>query len=371
MVLTSPVIVHSFTKPFIPNLIIMKNNFLNKAVAATLLLFSIFFFSCTQKKLSAVIPSSVFQLNSALVSVAIVDKSTDGTFVKVRFFQRQQPFVLSSATTGYTDIVKQLERSAETGTMLKAELDIKKGNLLRITEPTGKELEEFRKFSSPEKITNAKLEDIDVHLLDPSFNDITDKIGKFARPSCGNLKIVPSYHKLVKIFNLCKKQACVGGGPYTVSPCIPFQYVPDGCYARAHKMRYIIEELCGYCSHKVFSFALGQDDLAVRANFVGGCCVQWWYHVAPLVPVRSKHGRIRCYVIDPSMFNKPVLLTEWLSAQENTSCTANANVTKYSIQPSSAFWPSAYGATATFDTDPNYILTNQYLLSYQSGVTCN
>jgi hypothetical protein len=349
----------------------MKKNFLLKAVALLLLCSGTLFYSCTQKKLPTVAPSSFFQLNSALVTVATIDKSTDGTFVKIRFFQRQQPFVLSSSISGYPEIIKQLERSAETGVVLKADFDISKGTLLRITEPAGKELEEFRKFTSPEKITNTKLEDIDVKLLDPSFNDITDKIGKFATPSFGNLKIVPSYHKLVKIFNLCKRQACVGRGPYSVSPCIPFQYVPDGCYARAHKMRYIIEELCGYCSHKVFSFAIGADDLAVRANFVGGCCVQWWYHVAPLVPVKTKHGRIRCYVIDPSMFNKPVLLTEWLTAQENTSCTASANVTKYSIQPSSAFWPSAYGNTTSFNTDPNYLLTNQYLLLYQNGVTCN
>jgi hypothetical protein len=70
---------------------------------------------------------------------------------------------------------------------------------------------------------------------------------------------------------------------------IPFQYVRDGCYARAHKMRQIITELYGYCCEKVFSFAIPYPNrLAVKANKWSGCCVTWWYHVAPLVRVRIK-----------------------------------------------------------------------------------
>ena len=63
-------------------------------------------------------------------------------------------------------------------------------------------------------------------------------------------------------------------------------------------------------------------------------------------------------VIDPSMFDKPVLLSTWLGAQENIdSAGANAKVTMYSIQPGSAYSP-ANGAGTAFTTDPTYTVTH-------------
>jgi hypothetical protein len=89
------------------------------------------------------------------------------------------------------------------------------------------------------------------------------------------------HHK--EIFDFCAQLSCHLPGPYAVPPCIPFQYVRDGCYARAHQMRRIITTRYRYCCEKVFSFANQDDDrLAVKANKWGSCCVTWWYHVASL-----------------------------------------------------------------------------------------
>jgi hypothetical protein len=84
-------------------------------------------------------------------------------------------------------------------------------------------------------------------------------------------------------------------------------------------MRRIITTRYGYCCEKVFSYAPYSDDvLAVRATKWGGCCVQWWYPAAPLVRVRLKLRLPRlpkdfsvtlAMVIDPGMFEKPVLLS--------------------------------------------------------------
>ena len=74
-------------------------------------------------------------------------------------------------------------------------------------------------------------------------------------------------------------------------------------------------------------------------------------------------------VIDPSMFDRPVLLSTWLSAQENATCGPNANVSMYSIQPGSAYAPAGYSGTS-FSTDPTYAATNGTLAGYHSLVTC-
>jgi hypothetical protein len=76
-------------------------------------------------------------------------------------------------------------------------------------------------------------------------------------------------------------------------------------------------------------------------------------------------------VIDPSMFDKPVLLSTWLSAQEHAPCAEPgrvANVSQYSIQPGSAYSP-AYPPTS-FSTDPNYTATQSTLINYSGLTTC-
>lgn len=180
--------------------------------------------------------------------------------------------------------------------------------------------------------------------------------------------VIPNIAAAQSLFDFCAAQGCTAPNP-TVNPCIPFQYVIDGCYARAHKMRWIIETMYKYCDYKVFSFAnQGNDVLAVKASKWGGCCVQWWYHVAPLVYVNI-NGIATAYVIDPGMFNTPVTLSTWLLAQQTTSCNARAKVSMYTIQPSSAYTPANYQGTA-FTTDPSYVQTDQTLIAYKNKITC-
>jgi hypothetical protein len=215
---------------------------------------------------------------------------------------------------------------------------------------------------------------IEVGKIDPTTFNFVDL---YLKRRCFRLcrRIVPSYAKAKEIFDFCAQLSCHLPGPYAVTPCIPFQYVIDGCYARAHQMRRIITTRYGYCCEKVFSFA-NEDSyaLAVKADKWGGCCVTWWYHVAPLIRVRLRLKGVKAsltlaMVIDPGMFDKPVLLSTWLAAQENSGCTLYAHVSSYSIQPGTAYCPAAYDGSS-FNTDPNYTSTEATLVAYSSLTTC-
>ncbi|MET0393085.1 MAG: protein-glutamine glutaminase family protein, partial [Chitinophagaceae bacterium] len=209
-----------------------------------------------------------------------------------------------------------------------------------------------------------ELDKIDTNLLNIPVRNADFK--KWNAVACTN--VIPNLTAAQSLFDFCAAQGCKAPNP-TVNPCIPFQYVIDGCYARAHKMRWIIETMYKYCSYKVFSFANQNNDvLAVRAAKWGNCCVQWWYHVAPLVYVNVNNVAV-AYVIDPGMFNTPVTLSTWLLAQQTTNCNARAHVSTYTVQPSSAYTPANYAGTQ-FNTDPNYVATNQTLIAYKNGVTC-
>ena len=307
---------------------------------------------------------------SAVVTIAAIRKPKAGV-TQYLFNERHQIFTMPAATAKRASTAKLMKAAVRENNPVRVGLDPARGVIQYIETPTPEEIEAFNRtriLSDIRGTTRA----IDLAKIDPMVFNVVDlhlksPIFKLCK------RTIPNYKKAKKIFDFCAKQTCSLGGPFDISPCIPFQYVIDGCYARAHKMRKIITTKYRYCCDKVFSFAnQGNDTLAVKADKWGGCCVQWWYHVAPLVRVQFKLGTIHltlAMVIDPGMFDKPVLLSTWLAAQENLNCSAAANVSTYSIQPGSAYAPANYQGTM-FSTDPTYTLTDGTLTNYMNLVTC-
>jgi glutaminase-like protein len=315
-----------------------------------------------------------------VLTVAALRESEDDAAVECLFNERQQIYTVSRAKSALP-VESRLREALDRNQPLNVALNPRRGVVQKVAFLSDQELREFERkrtfLERPDKPVRIELDRID-----PTTFNIVDHYLKFP---CFRLctNIVPSYAVAKSIFDFCAAQSCHLPGPPAISYCIPFQFVRDGCYARAHKMRQIIEDQYGYCCEKVFSFAnQGNDRLWVRADKWGGCCVRWWYHVAPLVRVRVR-VRLRfppsarfaielvlAMVIDPSMFDKPVLLSTWLTAQENTGCGDNAHLSTYSIQPGSAYEPANYEATS-FRTDPNYVDTHDTLTDYRNYTTCN
>ena len=310
--------------------------------------------------------------DTTLVTVVAIRPSADGKSLRVTFNEKEQVLYLSSNEQDFTTNKKRFESALREKSPLRLITDEQRGTLLSLADLSPAELKIFRDLRKV-KLPGEPVRPIEWTKIDTStFNIVGDHLKWKVFTTCQN--IVPSLDKAKEIFNYCAAQSCHIPGPKLVNPCIPFQYVKDGCYARAHKMRWIVEKHFGYCSEKVFSFATIEENvLAVRANKWGGCCVKWWYHVTPLIRVKVQAGSrsfILAYVIDPGMFNEPVLLSTWLNAQKNKTCNLYATVDSYSIQPSSAYTPSNY-ETGEFNTDPDYSQTNATLTSYATYVTCN
>lgn len=183
--------------------------------------------------------------------------------------------------------------------------------------------------------------------------------------------VIPNLATATNIFNALRNEGCRIIGPSITGQKIPFQYVADGCYARAHKMRQIIEGTYGYTSYKVFNYVdqcFPSGSLRVSATLWGNsCCVSWWYHVAPYVRVQTASGIVN-YLMDPSMHTAPVLISTWLNAQKNTGCGySNSTVTKQAYFTSSAYAPNSYNystCTAGFSTDPGYAAANATCAAY-------
>lgn len=310
-------------------------------------------------------------IESGVLTLAAIRKPRGEGPTEYLFNERAQIFTLPAPVRAAEELSARLQECFRGNAPVKVLLNARLGVIQEVGVPSPQEMEEFKRLKVPLDKPDKTLE-INVAAIDPTTFNIVDYYLK--RPTfrlC--TRIVPSYLKAKEIFDICAKQSCHLPGPYDISPCIPFQYVRDGCYARAHKMRWIITTKYRYCCEKVFSFAnQNYDSLAVKADKWGGCCVSWWYHVAPLIRVKIKLGTLNvslAMVIDPGMFDKPVLLSKWLAAQENKGCSPNAKVSMYSIQPGSAYGPTNYAGT-TFSTDPAYASTDATLNLYHSLTTC-
>jgi hypothetical protein len=310
-----------------------------------------------------------------LLTIAAIHASVDGRNMIINFFERESNYFIGKEDKLYVQNREILAQAFKNNIPVRVFVDPKTNAIVNILKATDAEIRAYNTgdgMNSPErKIKGDPNALIDLSKIDTSiFNKLEYQVRWFpGLKLCNN--VVPDYATLVSIFNYCASQGCNKPGPYSITNCIPFQYVRDGCFARAHKMRQMILKKYGYCVEKVFSYGPYPATLAVKATMWGGCCVDWWYHVVPLLRINYLvKGQVfqLCYVIDPGMFIKPVPLSTWLNAQKNTTCFANAAVTSYSIQQGSAYYPMNGGAS--YATDPNYIDTEQTLIGYKNGVTC-
>lgn len=123
-----------------------------------------------------------------------------------------------------------------------------------------------------------------------------------------------------------RASAIVNGVDY-----LPFQYKIDGCYARA---LYMSMELAakGYESNALFAFARDGSVLQVGD-------VQWGYHVAPMLEVRSSQGTITNMVIDPALAARPLSQATWLADMGYAPTTPPDKMPSTLIVPGSDYAP--------------------------------
>ena len=73
-----------------------------------------------------------------------------------------------------------------------------------------------------------------------------------------------------------------------------------------------------------------RGDFSMKAK--DGHEINWNYHVAPVVYVKGRRGKIQKMVIDPSVSNKPLSVDKWLkSFERNKKRRAPAEVTHYPL----------------------------------------
>lgn len=102
-----------------------------------------------------------------------------------------------------------------------------------------------------------------------------------------------------------------------LSPCIPFLYPVNGCWARASEMCRLMLNL-GLTPRKVWI----QGNLQVSTANNPNCSVSWDWHVAPVLCVRSSGiFQSQQMVIDPSLLKTPVTVATWKGKMGDPNAT--------------------------------------------------
>lgn len=163
-----------------------------------------------------------------------------------------------------------------------------------------------------------------------------------------------NYTAVSNAFNYVNNLSCSSSN---VTGCIPFAYIADGCYARAHAMKRAIENTySGKTCDKIFFIGrlVGKNS---------SCCTEWRYHVAPLVYVGSTQ-----YVLDPSTFSGPVSPTVWqnkmLSIYDCVSLPYGSTYIKNGSVYSYNYMNGTYGY------DNSYSNTDATLAAYRYNSGC-
>jgi Glutaminase len=322
----------------------------------------------SQLQKEAQVQTAANQILSQNVTVAAVRPMQDGS--------TQALFLQNEEILNFTDVnmAAQLNTALRNNVPLHITYNPWQGTLLSVSPLVGTEAKSFRQqqaSNTAAQTTGVLGNSFSLAAAGNNFEhfDNPAAIGIMNTTTGSLVGEIPNIATAQQMFNYLTSQCCALPGPYTVDYCISFQYCEDGCYARAHKMCYIINNKYNYATHKVFSFAnVSPHSLSVKAEKWGGCCINWWYHVAPLVTVNTPTGP-KAYVFDPAMFDQPVLLSVWLNAQKNPACSGNAAVDMINIQPTTAYSPATYSGTS-FDTDPDFSSTDTTMVHYSMLKSC-
>lgn len=253
--------------------------------------------------------------------------------ITIGFVQSAQPFILDNKDK------KQIKLMEDA---------IRKDNPLRV-------------FTEPESTYIVKIEDVDDEERNSYKKNLVHK-KDFLKPGTKKaafIDVIPDEQTLNHLFQVIVAQTC------QVPPaanCIPFNFVSDGCYARAHKMRQILNN-AGYECQKYFI----HGNLAAQRT-PGTCCVQWVYHVAPLVTVMVADPMTQDYILDPSLFNHPVSIHEWKQKCTSGPCGGFKNITGENELPGFVYTYNPTADTGTFDN--SYNMTNCVIQNYAGLSGC-
>lgn len=247
------------------------------------------------------------------------------------------------ATADFIQLIKDAEEGTEPLKVTIGESGKYFTNVVKVRETEAREWRESPKG----KIWNEEYIILDNEGVDFRYN-----------PSFPNLEAIQEAYEFVDSYR------CSNFGT-NLPLCIPFDYKGEGCYAKAHRIRELIQSEYDTESYKVFLFADRENGKYLP---IPGCpdAPGWLYHVAPYVHAEDT-GKF--YVIDPTIASEPITIAKWASLMgKNNDCGMKVqHGSKYGITRTLLF---NCGELGQYATDPDYSKTHTWLTNNENETGC-
>ncbi|UUC44621.1 protein-glutamine glutaminase [Flavobacterium cerinum] len=307
---------------------------MKKKIVVVLAMLLLSVIGCNRKE--DLIKDQVVNLESRIIYRYIPDKIIDdGDYFKVSFILSHQLFKIKKNAEN-SAYINQIEHAIAEKEPLRFLLRPQTNEIVKIENLTGSDTSYFNSFH-PEKNPELSLPPLEIGVV----------VGNEA---------------LDQLFAKIKSESCSEDLTVT-DTCITFRYPVDGCYARAHKMRKIIESNNYYCEKQfVYGHLRAKDE-------VKDCCVEWGYHVAVQIRYQdSTGGLIKKLIIDPSLFkDAPISAEMWRAACTASSC-GTSYISSFSTVPGNVYYRNEAGDYYLFDEQ--YKNTNCVLETFKNLVGC-
>jgi len=140
-----------------------------------------------------------------------------------------------------TALLSSLQQALSNHSKVKVTFNPWQAIVLQVNVPTSKEI--ANASLGPVTSEQGIIINVDQNKINSGELDNPEKLGILNDNSNTHqalTNVIPNIATAELMFTYLARQCCRLGGPYDVDFCISFQYCEDGCYARAHKMCYVI-----------------------------------------------------------------------------------------------------------------------------------
>jgi len=252
------------------------------------------------------------------------------------------------ATVDFVQLIKNTEKS-HTIKPLKVTIDESGIFVNSIVEADALEEKNWKESS------RGKIWDTISFITDDEDLNLEDNTGDISLRNYS--EVFSSYSKIKSAFRKMDSYRCNPSGN-NAEGCIPFDYLGDGCYARAHRMKQLMELHYNRTCRKIFVFS---DFLNGQLLDIPGCSNGWTFHVAPLVQLETTG---KWYVIDPSLGDEPLKIGTWKEVLKKS------NICKTKIKNGEIYGGIPMCTDNIFYKDVHYSSTNRTLAKYERITGC-
>jgi len=299
----------------------MKNKILNYLpIVFSIILLALLFSGCEQQALTAISQSEAtntdvvddtFTSNLEIVvdNVELLSTNDESKEYRIGVGRRALMYRIEMDGSKSESFIELIESANKGKVPIPLRVTIAQTDkIVNVELPTNKEVTEWQEkrghiWNKPSSVNSPTFKIELESIINDNIQIDMNHLNQDMRAEKSSRLIFDDYNAVKDAFDNIVSKSCDYDRNTDEYGCISFPYKLDGCFARAHRMKEILEEDYGKWCLKLMVYS--QQGLDIP-----GCSQKWAYHIAPIV---FSNSDFTWYVLDPSLGDEPLGIYDWAS----------------------------------------------------------